>query len=283
MKNLFSCLFLVFTFSLGLQAQLNEYKYIIVPKNFKGFKDENQYKTSTLLKYLFTNNGFETYYEDDLPADLNANRCLGLLVQLDHKTSMFVTKVSIILQDCNSNKVYTSLEGRSKEKDYVNSYREAIEMAFASINSLYYKYTPVETKSATTAAVIIDEEVAEEPLANGGGHTTTAIEENLTQSEKVANPKTAAIENTAVAVATTSTIAKTSDTYVLYAQEIPNGYQLVDSTPKVRLKIYNTSVPEVYIGVNEKGSGVVFKRANQWYFEYYVPDQLKIEEITIKF
>lgn len=262
---------------------MNEYKYIIVPKNFKGFKDENQYKTSTLLKYLFTNKGFETYYEDDLPADLNANRCLGLLVQLDHKTSMFVTKASIILQDCNSNIVYTSLEGRSKEKDYVISYREAIEMAFASINSLYYKYTPVETKSATTAAVIMDEEVTEEPSANEGGQTTTAVEENLTQSEKVENPKTAAIENTAVTAATTSAIARTSDSYVLYAQEIPNGYQLVDSAPKIRLKIYNTSMPEVYIGVNEKGSGVVYKRQNQWYFEYYVSEKLQIEEITIKF
>ena len=283
MKNIFSCLFLVFTFSLGLQAQLNEYKYIIVPKNFKGFKDENQYKTSTLLKYLFTNKGFETYYEDDLPSDLNANRCLGLLVQLDHTTSMFVTKASIILEDCNSNEVYKSLEGRSKEKDYISSYKEAVEMAFKSINSLSYEYNPVEAKSMTTAAVIMDTEEKEEPSVNRGGQTTTAVEENLTQSEIVPKSKTAPIENTTVVAATTSTITKTSDTYILYAQEIPNGYQLVDSTPKISLKIYETSVPEVYIGVNEKGSGVVYKRANQWYFEYYVSDQMQIEEFTIKF
>jgi hypothetical protein len=283
MKNLFSCLFLVFTFSLGLQAQLNEYKYIIVPKNFKGFKDENQYKTSTLLKYLFTNKGFETYYEDDLPSDLNANRCLGLLAELDHTTSMFVTKASIILKDCNSNEVYKSLEGRSKEKDYISSYKEAIEMAFTSINSLNYKYNPVETKSISTAAVVIAAEEKGEPSVNKGVQTSTAVEQNLTPPEIVPNPKTAAIDNTAVIAASTSTIPKTSDSYVLYAQEISNGYQLVDSTPKIRLKIFKTSVPEVYIGVNEKGSGVVYKRTNQWYFEYYVSDQLQIEEMTIKF
>lgn len=283
MKNLFSCLFLVFTFSLGLQAQLNEYKYIIIPKNFKGFKDENQYKTSTLLKYLFTNKGFETYYEDDLPSDLNTNRCLGLLAQLDHTTSMFVTKASIVLEDCNSNKVYTSLEGRSKEKDYTSSYKEAIEMAFKSISSLNYKYNPVETESVSTTAVVMDTGGKGEPSMNNGKQTTTTVEKNLSESEIAPNPKTAAIENTAVVAASTSTIPKTSDSYVLYAQEIPNGYQLVDSTPKIRLKIYQTSIPEVYIGVNEKGSGVVYKRANQWYFEYYVSGQVQIEEITIKF
>jgi hypothetical protein len=283
MKNLFSCLFLVFTFSLGLQAQLNEYKYIIIPKNFKGFKDENQYKTSTLLKYLFTNKGFETYYEDELPSDLNTNRCLGLLVQLDHKTSMFVTKASIILEDCNSNEVYKSLEGRSKEKDYLSSYKEAIEMAFTSINSINYKYNPVETKSVSTTAFVMDGEEKGEPSMNKGRQTTTTVEEKLSHSEIAPNPKTAAIENTAVVAASTSTISKTSDSYVLYAQEIPNGYQLVDSTPKIRLKIYQTSIPEVYIGVNEKGSGVVYRRSNQWYFEYYVSGQLQKEEITIKF
>ncbi|MBT8294505.1 MAG: hypothetical protein KJN70_14660, partial [Eudoraea sp.] len=198
MKKLFSCLFLVFTFSLGLQAQLNEYKYIIIPKNFKGFKDENQYKTSTLLKYLFTKKGFETYYEDDLPSDLNTNRCLGLLAQLDHTTSMFVTKASIVLEDCNSNEVYKSLEGRSKEKDYTSSYKEAIEMAFKSISSLNYKYNPVETENVSTTAVVMDAGGKGDPSVNKGKQTTTTVEKNLSQSEIAPNPKTVAIENTAV-------------------------------------------------------------------------------------
>ena len=152
MKNIFSCLFLVFTFSYGLQAQLNDYKYIIVPKIFKGFKDENQYKTSTLLKHLFTKKGFEAYYEDELPSDLNANRCLGLLVQLNHKTSMFLTKASITLEDCNSNEIYTSLEGRSKEKDYISSYKESIELAFASISALLCSAYFFESRPATGSA-----------------------------------------------------------------------------------------------------------------------------------
>jgi hypothetical protein len=283
MKNLFSCLFLVFAFSYGLQAQLNDYKYIIVPKSFKGFKDENQYKTSTLLKHLFTKKGFETYYEDDLPSDLNSNRCLGLLVQLNHKSSMFATKASITLEDCNSKKIYTSLEGTSKEKDYISSYKEAIELSFASINALAYTYKPVQNISVTTNATIPKTEEKSALPANMGEQTPIPVQENLKQSEMVANPETEAIENTTVAVAALSTITETSEPHVLYAQQIPNGYQLVDSTPKIRLKIYGTSMPEVYIGVNEVGNGIVYKRGSQWYFEYYVSDKLQIEELTIKF
>ncbi|MGB5461331.1 MAG: hypothetical protein WBM85_15340, partial [Eudoraea sp.] len=98
-----------------------------------------------------------------------------------------------------------------------------------------------------------------------------------------ANPKTVAVENTAVAAATLSTLTETSAPPVLYAQQILNGYQLVDSTPKIRLKIYSTSVPEVYIGANDKGNGIVYKRGSQWYFEYYVSDKLEVEEFAIKF
>lgn len=283
MKNIFSCLFLVFTFSYGLQAQLNDYKYIIVPKIFKGFKDENQYKTSTLLKHLFTKKGFEAYYEDELPSDLNANRCLGLLVQLNHKTSMFLTKASITLEDCNSNEIYTSLEGRSKEKDYISSYKESIELAFASISALPYTYNPVQNKSVTANATIPKAEEKRAPPVTTAEPTPIPVKENLKQSEIAANPKTVAVENTAVAAATLSTLTETSAPPVLYAQQIPNGFQLVDSTPKIRLKIYSTSVPEVYIGANDKGNGIVYKRGSQWYFEYYVSDKLEVEEFAIKF
>ncbi len=53
------------------QSQLNEYKYIIVPKKFDGFKNENQYQTSTAIKYYFVQQGFNAVYEDALPQDLN--------------------------------------------------------------------------------------------------------------------------------------------------------------------------------------------------------------------
>ena len=46
----------------------------------------------------------------------------------------------------------------------------------------------------------------------------------------------------------------------LYAQELPNGYQLVDSTPKIRMKIEKTSMPDFYLAKAGDTSGVVFKK-----------------------
>lgn len=36
----------------AVNAQLNNYKYIIVPKKFDAFKSVNEYQTSTLVKYF---------------------------------------------------------------------------------------------------------------------------------------------------------------------------------------------------------------------------------------
>ena len=61
-------------------GQLNDYKYIIIPKRFDAFKKENQFRTSTLMKYLFTNEGFEAVYEGSFPKDLQADICLKLIL-----------------------------------------------------------------------------------------------------------------------------------------------------------------------------------------------------------
>lgn len=283
MKNIFYCLFLVFAFSYGLQAQLNDYKYIIVPKSFQGFKYPNQYKTSTLIKHLFTKKGFQTYYEDDRDPELNSNRCLGLLVRLNHKSGMFITKATISLEDCNSKKIFTSLQGSSKEKDFALSYKEAIEMAFTSIDALDYSYNPVPGKSVTANATNPGADEKSTLVPDTATQTPIPSQENTGQAVVAENATTMTVESTAVEAAAMSTITETTETDVLYAQQLPNGYQLVDSSPKIRLKIYKTSNPEVYIGINAQGNGIVYKRGSQWYFEYYESDKLQIEELTIKF
>ena len=70
---------------------------------------------------------------------------------------------------------------------------------------------------------------------------------------------------------------------VLYAQEIPNGYQLVDSTPKIQLKIFKSSMPNVYIAKADDKDGVVYTSDGKWFFEHYEVDQVIREELEIKF
>ena len=86
-------LWLALMFGGAVNAQLNDYKYIIVPKSFSALKSENQYQTSTVMKYLLTQKGFTVVYNDALPEDLANNRCLGLTADLLDESGLFSTKL----------------------------------------------------------------------------------------------------------------------------------------------------------------------------------------------
>ncbi|WP_432673016.1 hypothetical protein [Flavobacterium sp. SM2513] len=69
----------------------------------------------------------------------------------------------------------------------------------------------------------------------------------------------------------------------LFAQSITNGFQLVDKTPKVILKIYKTSEVNYYIAISGEKNGIVFMKNSEWYFEYYLNEKLVSEKLSIKF
>ncbi len=69
----------------------------------------------------------------------------------------------------------------------------------------------------------------------------------------------------------------------LYAQPIPNGFQLVDQAQKAIFKMLKTSNPALFIGIKGTITGVITSKENQWYFEYYDKEILKSEPIKIKF
>jgi hypothetical protein len=73
------------------------------------------------------------------------------------------------------------------------------------------------------------------------------------------------------------------DENALFAQPIVNGYQLVDSSPKVVLRIFKCSLPDFYIANVNNKDGIVFKKNNKWIFEYYVDGKLISEKLNIKF
>ena len=68
-----------------------------------------------------------------------------------------------------------------------------------------------------------------------------------------------------------------------YAQEIPNGFQLVDKSPKVRLKMYRTQQQDVYLAEGESLNGVVYREGGTWYLDYYKEGQLVHKTLKIKF
>lgn len=345
MKKLLFTLFFATLYICSAQAQLNDYKYIIVPKKFDAFKKENQYLTSTLVKHLFVKYGFNAVYEDALPEDLNNNRCLGLTAYLNNESSMFVTKASVVLKDCKMVEVYSTQQGSSKEKDFKLSYGEALRESFKSLEGIDYAYKPVEATSEpvtvsfkndvkqldkTEVEKTPEKELPEvqimekkegiqqettpeqqsykdlepktsemkkaEPSPEEMALAGVQIREKKEEIQQEATPEQQSYKNMEpqpseikkaepdpdpVLNAAPATAVQATD--VWYAQPIPNGYQLVDNAPKVRLKMFKSSIPDIYLAKNEKANGMVFKRNGQWYFEYYDGDNLVAEELKIKF
>lgn len=286
MKNLFVIVFVLTVFCGYSQGSLNEYKYIIVPKKFDAFRKENQYKTSTLVKYLFTQKGFNAVYDDALPNDLNSDRCLGLIVSLNNESSMLSTKTSLVLKDCSSKEVLSTLTGKSKEKEFESAYREAISEAFGTIRAMDYTYVPKEQNSEpVTVSFKNDVKNMEKKIEPKNKVDAAVVQQVATPEEQVykSNEPVASKIEKAEQDTKERMVEVKNDSNILYAQEIPNGFQLVDNTPKIRLKLLRTSIPDVYVVKHAKNNGVVYKKDGKWFLEYYFGDTLKTEVLNIKF
>lgn len=70
---------------------------------------------------------------------------------------------------------------------------------------------------------------------------------------------------------------------ILFATPTENGFNLIDATQKVVLELVTTMQPNYFNANVDTKYGIVFKKNNQWVFEYYMEGQLIVEELTIKF
>ena len=280
------------------QADLNNYKYIIVPKKFEGFKEVNQYQTSTLIKYLFDGKGFTPIYDDALPEDLNRNRCLGLVTELQDGSNLFTTKTTIVLKDCNGLAVFTTMEGTSKIKQYKEAYNEAIKEAMRSFNGFDYAYNGEQSAKTGQGPITVsfknDVKQLKEPK------TSMAIDEKTTKESKMVieqkATETEQLYKDKSPVASDMTKAQKSEPEfkqlktkeldandIWYAQSTENGYQLVDKTPQIRMKLLKSSADNVYMAQSDAKNGMVYQKDDQWIFEYYENGELVQEKLNIKF
>ncbi len=153
-RKYFLTLIAIFYITLSFaQNSLNAYKYIIVPKTYDFLKEQDKYRLNSLTRHLFSKKGFETLYVDETyPAELIENPCLALSADLVDKSGMFTSKLSIELTDCHNKVVFTSIQGKSKEKDYEGSFQEALRNAFTSIDKLDYNFVPESVVNTSIAA-----------------------------------------------------------------------------------------------------------------------------------
>ena len=247
---------LLLTTSVFAQNSVNNYKYVLVPKQFDGFKKADQYQTSSLIKFLFEKNNFVAFLDDEsLPADLATDRCKALTVNLINDSGIFRTKVQIELKDCFNKTIFTTEVGKNKLKEYKRAYHKAIRDAFKSIQQLNYKYIPVANgKHISANNTITSTKVAVNKVENTVKQTEVKVEEKV--NEAVSR--------------------------ILYAQPKDYGFQLINDVPEVVFKLLKTKNPNTFI-IKDKNGTFTKKKGNVWSAEFYENDKLVTKLYSVKF
>jgi len=278
MKNILLFLFLAIGFSTAAQTQLDQYQYVIVPTQFDTFNKENQYQTSTLVKFLLEKKGIPAVYENKLPDALKRDRCLSLRTVLNDNSNLFATRVTISFVDCDENEIFITEEGKSKLKDYKPAFAEAIRKSFISFEGYTYTFSGTEVVNEPPAETIKKDVIT---VASSSNITVTEEKQKVVAAPVASTPIPAPTVSESVEKMVTNEVVDTEN--VLYAQAITNGYQLVDSTPKIVLKILRTSFADHYIATGEDKNGMVYKKDGAWIFEFYEGDNRVSQKLAIKF
>ena len=269
---LIACFIITNVFS---QSNLNDYKYVIVPKKFNFLKQENKYLLNSLTKFLFEKYGFTAIVEGETyPDDFKQNRCMALKSDVLKDSGMFKTKLSVELKDCNDQVVYTSQIGESRIKEYDKAYNEALRNAFKSFETVNYSYVPNSKNEVTVAKKDVEtkNEVVQE---------IQKLKEEIQSLKKEKEEVIEVVEQPVKEIKPAKETVIEGTSNVLYAQEIENGFQLVDSSPKVVYRIKSTNLDNVFLVENK--SAIIYKNSDVWVLEFYSNNVLKQETLNIKF
>ena len=266
MKNIILVLFLIMSniFVFGQEKKVNNYKFIVVPDQFNFLKQKDEYKTSSLTKFLLKKNGFTVVLNSEqYPKDLIDNPCSGLKALVLDKSSMFKVKVIIELRDCSNRLLYTSDEGVSKLKEYKKGFQEAIRNAHASMIDVVYEpflLEPIgkDKKEIVTVNPVLVKEVKEVKL-----EVELPVINNIEEAAQVSPTNNIALDST------------------LYAQPKENGFQLINLKPQVVFVILNTSVKGVFV-IKDK-NGLLYKKGENWIAEFYENGKRIEKKYQVKF
>lgn len=163
-------------FSVAASAQvLNDYQYVIVPSKYNFLKQDNQYRLNTLTKMHLEKIGFKAFYDNELlPREIAENSCNRLTLSVSEDNNLFMTKLTLHFRDCMNREIYTSAEGKSREKEFEKAYVEALANAFESLAKEEYLYNGKNGMKATSSTV----------SANGAATSATSAKSVLSLTAK---------------------------------------------------------------------------------------------------
>ena len=277
----------IFTFlfiSLYGQYSINDYKYVIVEKQFHFQTEPNQYDLNRMVKFQFEKLGFSVIVEGQgIPDDLKSNYCLALASEVTAK-GLLRTKARVTLKNCHGEDVFISGEGITKEKDLTRAFDVAIRKAFDSMQGLNYRYVPNEAVTSVggnSAEVKKAEEKIEQLEAE-----IKELKEEKAESRESTSEKVEAVTETAnIATNSTSEEVKEEDPFsdFLKTEVAEGGYIVKDpSGQNVLFRLIKTKMQDVFLTSNN--SGIVYKNDNgEWVREFEEDGKTKTEVLKIKF
>lgn len=253
---------------------VNDYKGVIIPMKFDFQKSDNQYRLQTITKMNLQKAKFQAYYVNEtIPSEIT-DRCSVLYFDVEKENAFLVTKLFIVLKDCYGNEIYKSPIGKSREKEFEAAYSEALNAAFTNVYALNYNYNGNTNFSPKTGIISQSLPVFTSPSVVAPISSTPAV---------------AVIPVVAAPVVVTSTpksepkSLENNSANLLYAQPTSYGYQLIDSDPKVVMKVYKTSNPDSFMAKKGDVQGALVSKNKEWFFEYYQNDKLVSEKVNVKF
>jgi len=286
MKTKIILLFLVsvFTFNMvNAQSNVNDYKYVIVPNKFDFLQENNQYRLNNLTKLLFEKYGFTSLMEDEvLPDDAIANVCLALKSNVIREKGMFNSKLRVQLKNCKGEVVFTSQLGQSREKKYQVAYTLALREAFNSFAPLNYTYkeNAAILSYGSTNTKIDDGEV--EKLKEEISQLKEEKEKLKAQTKEIPQEvKPQVVKPKEPVVSSEITKPNLESPKTLYAKDVFNGYNLVNDTSKVVMRIYTSGAKDVFI-VKGKDA-IIYKKNDIWIYSETNEQNLLTRVIDIKF
>lgn len=270
-------------FKVFAQENINNYKYFVVPTSYSFFNEEDKFQINSLTKFLFNKYGFTAFLQnEELPQELTKNKCLALYVNVEEEKSLFKTKLRIDLKDCGGRLVMSSKVGETREKQFDKAFNLALRDAFETYQNINYKYVP----SNNVVPVTLEPEI-QEPIATKDKEIERLKEEVKALKEVkeettqiVETPKVVAIEPELKINETKVEMIEESSN-LLYAQPIENGFQVVDTTPKIVMILLETGKSNVYM-VKGKNA-MVYQEDGFWYLSENEGDKVSVKPLNIKF
>lgn len=265
------------------QKSINNYKYVIVPKTYNFLGEEDRYQINSITKFLFNKYGYTAFFQnEEYPDDLKKNRCLAMFANVEQEKGFLRTKLRIDLSDCNGNIIISSRVGSTNEKDFTKAYNLALRDAFETFQEINYKYEPSKMDSSENAEPMQTQKlvVEEKGIENLENVAKPIKEETKEVAAVVATAKMTTTEpELGVEETNIELIEESKD--VLYAQPIENGYQIIDTTPKIVMILLKTAQTNVFIVKDQ--DAIVYKEEGSWFLSRNNGGKVSIEALNIKF